>query len=144
MMNSSTICVDANVIIRLVVVPTAAAVQKHWEQWMLAGISLLAPTLLYYEVINGFHQYWKQGKLDAQTHKSALKTALSLKINFVGDADLHHRAAELAQSFNLSATYDAHYLALAERLNIELWTTDAKLLNTVQSAGLDWVKLVER
>jgi predicted nucleic acid-binding protein len=144
MNNSSTICVDANVIIRLIVVPTDAAVQKHWEQWMIAGTSLVAPTLLYYEIVNGFHKYWKQGKLDTQAYKSALKTALSLKINFVGDADLHRRAAELAQSFNLPAAYDAHYLALAERLNIDLWTSDEKLFNTVRSAGVEWVKLVEK
>jgi len=144
MNKSSTICVDANVIIRLIVVPTDTALQKHWEQWMLADISLVAPTLLYYEILNGFHKYWKQGKLDTPTHKSALKTALSLKINVVGDADLHHRAAELAQSFNLPATYDAHYLALAERLNIDLWTSDEKLFNTVRSAGVEWVKLVEK
>jgi len=144
MNNSSTICVDANIIVRLIVVPTDAAVQKHWEKWTAAHTSLVAPHLLYYEVINGFHQYWKQGKLDARTHKSAMETAFSLRINLVGDADLHRRAAELAQNFNLPATYDSHYLALAERLNIELWTTDAKLFNAVRSAGVEWVKLVEK
>ena len=111
---------------------------------MIAETSLVAPSLIYYEIMNGLHQYWKEGKLDVQTHKSAVKTALSLKINVVGDADLHQRAAELAQSLNLPAAYDAHYLALAERLDINLWTTDAKLFNTVQSAGLEWVKLVEK
>jgi predicted nucleic acid-binding protein len=144
MNKSSTICVDANVIIRLIVVPTDTAVQKHWEEWMIAETSIVAPSLLHYEIVNGFHQYVKQGKLDAQTHKSALETALSFDIKLVGDAELHRRASELAQSFNLPATYDAHYLALAERLDIELWTTDAKLFNTVRSAGVEWVKLVEK
>ena len=144
MNKSSTICVDANVIIRLIVVPTDTAVQEHWEQWTGAQIPMVAPHLLYYEVINGFHQYLKQGKLDDRTHKSAIETALSLKIDLVGDANLHRRAAEIAQTFNLPAAYDAHYLALAERLNIDLWTTDAKLFNTVRSAGVEWVNLVEK
>ena len=144
MIKSSTICVDANVIIRLIVVPTDTALQNHWEEWMLSETSIVAPSLLYYEIVNGFHQYVKQGKLDAQTHKSAMETAFSFDIKLVWDANLHRRAAELAQSFNLPATYDAHYLALAERLDIELWTTDAKLFNTVQTAGVNWVKLVEK
>ena len=144
MNNSSTICVDANVIIRLIVVPTDTAVQKTWQQWTDAHTSLVAPHLLYYEVVNGFHQYLKQGVLDARTHKSALETAVSLGINLVGDADLHRKAAELAQNYKLPAAYDAHYLALAERLDIELWTTDARLFNTVQSFGVEWVNLVEQ
>lgn len=144
MNNSSTICVDANVIVRLIVVPTDLAVQEHWEQWTAIQTSLVAPHLLYYEVANGFHQYWKQGKLDDQTHKSAMETALSFEIKLIGDVDLHRRAAELAQNFNLPATYDAHYLALAERLNIDLWTTDGRLFNTVKSFGIEWVKLVAK
>ena len=142
MNNSSTICVDANVIVRLIVVPTDTAVQKYWEQWTLAQTSLVAPHLIFYEIVNGFHQYWKQDKLDARTHKSAMETVFSLRINLIGDADLHRRAAELAQNFNMPATYDAHYLALAERLNIDLWTTDARLFNTVKPFGIEWVKLI--
>ncbi|MGB5634968.1 MAG: hypothetical protein WBM86_19605 [Waterburya sp.] len=34
-----------------------------------------------------------------------------------GDKALHERALALARSLNLSAAYDAHYLALAERVN---------------------------
>lgn len=38
---------------------------------------------------------------------------------------------QLARQFNLPAAYDAHYLALAERLEAELWTLDRKLFNAV-------------
>ncbi len=58
-----------------------------------------------------------------------------------GDAELHQQAFDIAQRYALPATYDAHYLALAKRFNIELWTSDKHLFNAVQSA-LDWVKLV--
>ncbi|MCU0571091.1 MAG: type II toxin-antitoxin system VapC family toxin [Oculatellaceae cyanobacterium Prado106] len=47
----------------------------------------------------------------------------------------------MAQELGLSATYDAHYLALTERLNAEFWTCDRRLFNTVQ-ARLPWVHLV--
>ncbi|WP_017305480.1 hypothetical protein [Spirulina subsalsa] len=32
------------------------------------------------------------------------------------DANLHQEALKFASLYNLSATYDAHYLALAQRL----------------------------
>ncbi|MBF2021886.1 MAG: type II toxin-antitoxin system VapC family toxin [Hydrococcus sp. C42_A2020_068] len=54
---------------------------------------------------------------------------MKLGIRFYGDADLHRQALKIAQHYNIPATYDAHYLALAERLGIELWTVKAKPLS---------------
>jgi len=34
--------------------------------------------------------------------------------------DLHRRALNMAKSFFLPATYDVHYLALAERLGLNI------------------------
>jgi predicted nucleic acid-binding protein len=141
MNNSSTICVDANMVIRFVVVPGDKAVQECWNRWEAARTALVAPSLLYYEVTNGFHRYRKQGTLSPRALKSALETAFGLGINLLGDADLHRRATQIAQTFNLPATYDAHYVALSERLGIELWTTDARLVNALQPFKVDWVKL---
>jgi predicted nucleic acid-binding protein len=48
---------------------------------------------------------------------------------------------ELASQFNLAATYDAHYLALAERENCEFWTADERLYNSVRDR-FSWVRLM--
>ena len=45
--------------------------------------------------------------------------------------------------YELPATYDAHYLALAEWMDIELWTADMRLVKAIRSFDLDWVKGVE-
>ena len=66
---------------------------------------------------------------------------MNLGLRFFGDAELHRQALKIAQRYNLPATYDAHYLALAERLGIEFWTADRRLFNAVQSS-LSWVNLV--
>jgi predicted nucleic acid-binding protein len=50
-------------------------------------------------------------------------------------------ALVIAGRFTLPATYEAHYLALAERFGVEFCTTDRRLFNTV-SASLPWVRLV--
>lgn len=53
--------------------------------------------------------------------------------------DLHQRAFEIALRFGQPQAYDAHYLALAEMLSCEFWTSDDRLYNTVRSQ-LPWVK----
>jgi predicted nucleic acid-binding protein len=141
-MPSSWLCIDANLVIRLVADPADDSVRGVWEQWDAERRQLAAPTLLYHEVTNALHRYQKLGLMSASSVRLALKAALSLPIHLHGEADLHWRALELAEHFSLPAAYDAHYLALAEWLEGELWTADRPLAHTVQPA-LSWVHLVE-
>lgn len=47
---------------------------------------------------------------------------------------MHDRALSLATRFTLPATYDAHYLALAEELGCEFWTADKRLAGATDGA----------
>ena len=141
MNNSSTVCVDANIVIQHVV---SNAAEDLWKTWAESGFRLIAPTLLYYEVTNGLYRYLKAGFFTLETVEKTLQAALALPIEVIGDAELHQRAKDLAAKYNLPAAYDAHYLALAEGLEAELWTADARLFNAVQPFGIEWVKLVEK
>lgn len=140
MSNSLTHCVDASVIVRHV---TSKTVTDLWESWMQADARIVAPSLLYYEVTNGLYRYQKAGILPSEAVEKALTAALMLPIELVSNSDLHVRAKNLAVKFNLPATYDAHYLALAEWMGIELWTADTKLINTLKPFKFDWVKGIE-
>ena len=141
MQNSSALCLDASIVIRLILMPDDLALQELWKTWDTQNYRLFAPNLLYYEITNAFYQQEKNKILSANFIASALDFVLSLPIQLIGDSALHQRAHELAVQYHLPATYDAHYLALAERLNAELWTTDARLYNSVQSQGVGWVRL---
>lgn len=141
-MSSGWLCVDANLVIRLVVDPSDRAIQQLWERWSTERRQIAAPTLLYYEVANVLYRYQALGLMRASSAQLALKAALALPVRLYGEPDLHRLALDLAQRFSLPAAYDAHYLALAEHLGGEFWTADGKLARTVQ-ASLPWVYLAE-
>jgi predicted nucleic acid-binding protein len=143
MSNSSAICVDANILIQLIIGGAhATLITNLWTSWHEAEYPLIAPALLYYEISNVIHRYVLQGLLLPEQADKALATALSFDIALYTEANLHQRAVVLARQFSLPAAYDAHYLALAERVNAEFWTTDRRLARVVQTT-LPWVHLVE-
>jgi len=142
-MSNSWVCVDANLVLRLVADPADKPIQHLWEQWDSERRQLAAPILLYYEVANALYRYQKLGYLSPSAVQLSFRAALALPLELHGGPDLHWRALELADKFSLPAAYDAHYLALAELLEGEFWTADGRLARTVQSS-LPWVHLVER
>lgn len=138
-MSGSWICLDASIVIRLLVNTRDQALKQQFQQWE-GSHKLAAPTLLFYEVANALYQYQRHGVHSPTVTQSALLSAQTLPIQLYGDQSLHQQALRLAEQHSLSATYDAHYLALAQRLGAELWTADKKLANAVK-AKLKWVKL---
>lgn len=138
-MPNSPVCVDASFLLRLLLdnEPGSRA-DMLWETWHREGRQLVAPTLLYYEIANALHRYVAHGDLTSDEAEALLDLALQLEVELIGDAGLHRRALQLARAFSFPATYDAHYLALAERLGAEFWTADLRLLRAVQDR-LPWV-----
>jgi predicted nucleic acid-binding protein len=141
MSNSLTVCVDASIVVRFALSQDDAAIKQLWKSWFAREVRLVAPTLLYYEVTNGLYQQQKGGLLSPKFVRSALEVVLAFPVELVGEAALHQRARELAARYKLSATYDAHYLALAERMGIDLYTADTRLVNALLPFQVDWVKL---
>jgi predicted nucleic acid-binding protein len=140
-MNNSSVCVDANLIVRLLLDPTDEAVDQLWERWESEHWQPVAPTLLRYEVTNAFHRYDQAGLMDPAAVRAAMEALIELPIRLFGDAVLHQQALDMAKRFALPAAYDAHYLALAERLGAEFWTADRRLANVVRPT-LPWVYLL--
>ncbi|MSP14026.1 MAG: PIN domain-containing protein [Chloroflexi bacterium] len=135
-----TICVDANLVIRLVVKPQDMAIHQIWETWTRERHALVAPRLLLYEVTNVIYLSYKRQTLSATAARSALDTILALPIRIEDTPQIHILALEMAGRFKLSAAYDAHYLAVAQYLGAEFWTSDQRLFQAVQPI-LTWVKL---
>ena len=141
MSNSTTVCIDAGIVVRLTLGLDDTGIKQRWDSWISQGDTLVSPALLYYEVTNALYRQGKSGLLTPEFIRDALDFALGLPIKLISDAGLHQRARALALEYNLAATYDAHYLAVAEQFGAQLWTTDARLVKAVQPFGVDWVKL---
>ena len=122
-MPNSLICVDASLVVRLVMDTDDDRLPGQWN-----------------EVTDALYQYQKHQFLTSEVVEQALAASLSLPIHLHGDPALHQLARKFAQRFSLQATYDAHYLALAEHLGAEFWSADRRLARKVQSQ-LDWVHL---
>lgn len=142
-MTLARVCVDASFVVRLLTVaPEQSPYRELWDQWTEANIPIIAPTLILYEVTNALYRSAIAGLFSVEVSQELQNVALDLQIVLYGDGDLHRRAWEMARQFSMSAAYDAHYLALADTMQAELWTADRRLVNLVGSI-LDWVHLVE-
>ena len=56
--------------------------------------------------------------------------------------NLYGRALELASLLSQGAVYDAHYMALAEALDCELWTAGEKFFRAASTASRNvrWIR----
>ncbi len=131
-MNNSQVCVDASIIVDLLIGLENPDLATLWETWIKDKTQLVAPLLIRYEVVNVLYQISKKGQLSRETTDEAIQAMNRLPMQLYSDSELHSRAFALAKELALGATYDAHYLALASYLNCEFWTRDAKLARAAQ------------
>jgi len=142
-MRRSPICVDASFVLELVISGGyRSSVVQLWSGWHETGRPVVAPAVLQYEVSRALARYVAQGELLPDEAAQALEAALGLGITPYDDAGLHRLALELAGRLSLPTANAAHYLALAERLGAEFWTTDRNLAQAVRRE-LPWVHLAE-
>ena len=111
------------------------------EQWLHNKTHLLAPCLLLTEITNAIYKRVLRNEINMVSAHKALNIILEFNIELLEESGLSHRSMELAHSLKMPATYDAHYLALAEKYNCNLWTGDKKLYNSAKSS-LNWIKWI--
>jgi predicted nucleic acid-binding protein len=139
------VVVDASVALKWVIDESDSdKAQALLIEWGNKGTIMLAPALFTYEITNILYQNVRKNEITLERAKSAIKDVIFLGIEFdiPQDMGLGRRAIELAHKFGLKATYDSHYLALAEREGCELWTADTKMWKAVKE-HVSWVHWLE-
>jgi len=143
---SDVVVVDTSIAVKWVVTepdtPVALALVAEWNR---NGVDLVAPALFASEITNVLYKRVRKGELTVAEAGVRLRQvflavpALDFSPDPAVNLALSMRALELARQHGLPATYDAHYLALAEREGCEYWTADERLWNAVR-APLPWVR----
>ena len=134
MPNSTTHCIDASIVSRMLGSTPSRDAKDLFAGWQAKGNLIVAPLLLRYEVTNALWQMRRHGQIARIALDAALLALVTLPIS-IRDSPHHHSAAmEFAERFSLPATYDAHYLALAEELDCEFWTADKRLARAMNGA----------
>ena len=129
---SGFVVVDASVAFKWLVEEEhsdkATALTRHWDD---QGTQLAAPPLMPFEVSNALHRRVIGGDLAVDVAAGLMEDLLSLGIVLHDTLGIHRRALELASRLKQGAVYDAHYLALAESLDCDLWTADQRFCRAV-------------
>ena len=133
--------VDANVAVGLVLpLPFSDQARQRITAWIGAGVELLAPILLEYEIAAILRKAVVVQWLTTDGAVEAMGKILALNIRCLAPtAHLHAQALRWAHRLGHSKAYDAHYLALAEQEGVELWTADRRLTNGARQVGAHWV-----
>lgn len=138
---NKTIIIDASIATKWIV-PEHDSQQASilLTEWKRNEYTLLAPVLFVYEITNILYRKALAGDIAYEDIAPGLINILSnsVELDKSTDKQLSLRAIELAHQFRLLATYDAHYLALAEREGCEFWTADTRLWRAVRDK-LEWV-----
>ena len=111
------------------------------RSWNRQGTRIAAPYLMPVEVTNALHQRVVRGDLTLEAATQRMQSLLTSGLELHQPAHLYSRALELASQFGLGATYDAHYLALAETLGCDMWTADEKFFRAASPVvrGVRWI-----
>jgi predicted nucleic acid-binding protein len=125
------IVVDANILFPYVFdVADRPLVLKVWKQDPLWHL----PALWRYELTNTLLKYVRAGRCSETTAEQALGQALQIAGPREGDVN-EHAVLRTALSLEISA-YDATYVALAQRMGIQLVTLDKALATKAKGVAV--------
>lgn len=128
------ICVDASVAVKWVLPEERSDLARAlFVAAIRAAEPIVAPPLLPIEVTNIIYKRVRgRDGMPVVAAQVVLHELLTSPVELVNPAGLHRDALALAADLQLSAAYDAHYLALARHVGCDLWTDDRRL---VRQAG---------
>ena len=141
-MNESPKVVDASLAVKwLVEEEDSEKAHALSSAWADSGIKVAAPHLMLAEVANALHRKVVGGEIELESATGILEDLGAHEIEFHNPPNIHAGALRLADRLDQGAVYDSIYLALAERLDCELWTADRRFYRAARgfSARIRWL-----
>ena len=101
------------------------------RSWVGNDMARSAPALMRYEVTNALHRRVIRGEMTVDAASALIDRLQLSRIEFSDPPELHRMALEVANQVGQGASYDSHYLALAEIFECELWTAERRFYRAV-------------
>jgi predicted nucleic acid-binding protein len=124
---TDAVVVDASISLKWVLqevhTAEAHALLAEWEE---QAVLRLVPSWFGCEIANVLYQRVRRGELTMAEAQLAVRGIMAEAVVRDYEPAIAVRALELAEILGQPATYDAHYLALAEREDCPLWTADER------------------
>ena len=143
MVASGSVVVDASVAVKWLLEEDdsdiAHALLRSWES---QGVVYVAPCLIAFEVANALHRRVALGELPIRDCAHMIGTLLNSQLELHHAPGLHGAALRLANRLGQRASYDAHYLALADTLGCDLWTADRQFYRAARptARNIRWIR----
>ena len=132
------IVVDASTIVKLFIKEEySEAAYKIRDAYVEGSISIAVPSLIEYEVFNALKY---SGAFSAEELEATFETLTNYDFTaFKPEKLLANEAIKTSLKYNISV-YDAFYVALAKLNNTILYTSDQKLIKTVELSFVKHIK----
>ena len=110
----------------------ALALARFWDS---EGTKPVSPYLMPVEVANALHLRVLRKELTLGTATRLMQSLVASGIELRETPQLYARTLEWADRLRQTAACDAHYLALAQSLECDLWTADEKFYRAASPAA---------
>lgn len=129
------IVIDASILGALVLKDETFHIQAvdQFASWSRDSESLVAPRLILAEITALIRKAVFLKRITHEEGVAILDTILDADIALYESPSIYTSALNVAHLLNHPRTYDAQYLALAQILDCEVWTLDARLYNSARS-----------
>lgn len=126
---ANVVIVDASVAVKWVLTEEGTAEARSLlARWVSARLQPIAPSWFACEVANVLYRRVRAGVIPLDGAKVLLNTLLAIVALRDAPGSDAMRAIEIADITGQPTSYDACYVALAERERCEYWTDDARFV----------------
>lgn len=142
MTNNTTLCIDANIWIKLLTEePDTPLAEQFLTACFKQRRTIVAPSIMKLEVGSIFRKKLSRKLLNADAADELWHRFLALPVHYIDTEALLEDAWRIAKANRLTNLYDAVYISAAQEG--ELWTADERLVNSASETRAS-IRLLRR
>lgn len=124
-----SVCCDASLLVRTFEPKSLEYRQAIalFDAWARERVTIIAPSLILFEVTNAVYRAAREERSSWQRARTIVESLSAMPIEYFDGLRLLPETLEFARQLDAESSYDAHYLSLAKREGVLLYTADHRL-----------------